>query len=795
MKLPSTDLALLKERPHRTELYLSIYKPTTIMSCIINDAGIVRGEREIFYTGVVGSDADVLDDMTLLVGSSSGASDVGKIRIREISTGTSSFIVAENSDIDWKNGQFLTVLNYVDIWTIYPRIIQDPADDENVIFYKDYDIAYTNQNNILGSFICAGPHRAAFLEVGTGSNLYYTADGTTNLNNETGTYSWEFEGGIPNTSTLKTPGYVQYITPGHHKTTLTVSHGGAGHSDVTYRFVSIYDRPENGSNTPILKWELTSLDGSRAEGGYTAQIKIWEHIDDIQDNALVVIFADDWYGNTKKSLGGNATNCSSIFFVGYVIKGTIQYNYKESYVEFSIGSPTEIMRQSDGFAISCESKVNPTTWFEIKNMNVPRAMYHYLRWHSTVLKVMDFQYTGDDRLHQYFDTDRESLFDAIDNFLRTGIVGELISDRQGKLWAEIDVSATHDYISTGTVTMNINNSDWIAEPSIEEIQINNLAYLETGGIYYNGPTSGIWSAYMSESPGSAPSYRGKVERTQGLILTSQSQLNELTGDLFAYKNAKYNVSMKMAGNYRNIDIAPKEICNLNILPSDTIRNIQFTNKAFHPVSIGFGWRADRAFLCAENVVFNEVTSGIVGKTVSIPVVPPTDGFQVPSYLFPAFPAFSFPEMRSIAEYLLLSKTSVTVAPITNITWEESISSGNALEWLQVSTPDTVTVLKTGFYTLYVNLALKELPLVLAELNFILTASVVIVGNFFTIPISLVYHDYVPAGFLTASYNTAHKTVPLPLQAGSTIQVKILAANGGAGVTTAQLYLVKTADIV
>lgn len=802
MILTAPDLLLLRERPHRTELYLSIYKPEIIMKCQVDvgTGSIGRGAMIVPYDTVSeGSYTGTFADLTILVGSSDGASDVGKVRMR---TGTSSeFMVAENSDISWEDDLYLTVLNYVDIWTVYPRIIPDPSGaPKEVIFYKDYDISYSDQNTILGSFPCAGPHRAAFLENGIAS-LYYTATGTVNVNGETGTYLWEFEDGTPPVSTDETPGIVTYDAPGHHKTTLIVS-TPLGGEDITHRFVSIYDRPENGSHTPILKWELSGLSGSRAEGGYTAQIKVWENINDIQDNALVVIFADDWYGNTKRSLGGNASggatnNCSNIVFVGYVIKGTIRYNYRESSVEFGIGSPTEIMRQADGFAISCESKETSTTWFEIDDMTVPKAIYHYLHWHSTVLKVADFQYTGDNRRHQYFDTDRESLFDAIDNFLRTGLYGEMISDRQGKLWAEIDVPAEHNfYNSTGTTTMMLTNQDWIGEPDIEERQMNEVSYLEAGGIAYDGPIAGTFSALMSQAPGITPAYRGKAEQLQGLILLDQAQLNDLTGDIFAYKNSKYTVSMKLAGNYRNIDIVPKEKCLLNIEYLDTVRGIVFINKPFHPINMGWEWDASKGFL-SPTISFNEITNGIGGQTeqipaetVDIPIAPPTDGFSIPDIVIPSF---SFPAIGG-AEYFLLSKTSITALTSGDIPWESGIVGGDAIQWLPVSSPDTVTILKTGFYFIYVSLTLFEQPAIPLELYFTFTGHVEILGNFWAIPIYLDSSDHVPAGSFGQSYHL-RATIPLPIQAGSTIKVHITYINGGGGVTTAQLFVVRICDLL
>ena len=71
----------LRVRPHNTKLWLSIYKPPTILSAQVNDGSIAKGEREITYNNESGDYNDVKDGMTMYVGSSAGAMDKGKIRV------------------------------------------------------------------------------------------------------------------------------------------------------------------------------------------------------------------------------------------------------------------------------------------------------------------------------------------------------------------------------------------------------------------------------------------------------------------------------------------------------------------------------------------------------------------------------------------------------------------------------------------------------------------------------------------------------------------------------------------
>src|SRR6185369_2493266 len=309
-------------------------------------------------------------------------------------------------------------------------------------------------------------------------------------------------------------------------------------------------------------------DGSRGESGYTAQITLHEVID-IAEGDVVVIFAENWYGSEKVSFGRNPTN---VVFSGYILDDSIRINYKKNTVELSAGSISAIMKQGEGFSCSVESKVTPTTWFELKDMDVRRAIYHYLRWHTTVLNVTDVQFLGEDKKIQFYDADRGSLYDAIDSLIRSALVGSVISDKQSKLWLEVDAYAQPNATGTFPPVMSIEKRDWMNEPRIEEQLANTTSFIEMGGIAYAGSNTGTFSALMTNAPGNAPSYRGKVERTQGLALTDQAQLNQLAGNVLAFKNAKFpSIDMDMTGNFSHLDIAPQEAVQIDISSDDNVR--------------------------------------------------------------------------------------------------------------------------------------------------------------------------------------------------------------------------------
>ena len=648
MILTSSELTSLRNRPHNTKLWLSVYEPTTILSCRLNNASATKGDRSIPYDGVItGSYLLVQSGMTMYVGSSAGAFDKGTIRVRSATTGT--FTVAENSHINWADDDYLTVVNFYEINAIYPRIIQDPADAENTLWYKDYDIEYTDQNTVLGSFVCMGSHYAGFV----GDNVFYSATGTVNLKGETLSYDWFFEGATVTGSSDFVPGNRVYNTPGHYTTRLTVS-SASGSSDTSYRHVSIYDRPASGTYVPIMRWELEELSGGRDQGGYLAKIKVWENIAStkLKDGSLVVVFADDWYGDltTKQSLGGNAAGRSTIVFVGYILQGSIRYNYRDSYVEFEVGSPSEIMKQAEGFSISVQHSDDPSTatsdpnipsaWVTILDMDIRRAVYHYLRWHSTVMLTNDFRFLGTDRAIQYFDADRTSIYDAINTVLDGALFSSLVCDRQGTLWAERHIAIEPTAYSTN---MEITKQDWMGDIQIDERRMDRLAFLELGGIAFSGAT-GTYTPLLSQAPGVAPGYRGGLERKEGLALISQDELNTMSGDWFAYKNSEYpNIEMRLVGNYRHFDIAPQEKIPLTVTATDTVRGITFSSKNFFITRMSWEYSSEKESLIP-SISLSELTDGFSGDTVTIPEAPNVEsgGFNIPSFTFPQINIPPFP---------------------------------------------------------------------------------------------------------------------------------------------------------
>ena len=628
---------LANTHPQQSKLYLSIYEPQVAMRCQVNGTYNAADQTVSYDSVSTGTYTAITDYLfqVALIGTSEGSDDKGRTWVRSATASTLRFV--ESDHIDWANDDYITVLKYTEIIPVFPHMIQNPANDEDVIFYKIWDIAYTNQNSILGTFINMGPHHAGFLDNGSMS-VYYSASGTSNLLGNSLTYSWIFEGATVTGSATHTPGNITYTTPGFYRTILSIT-SSSGRVDKSVRNIAVYDRPGVGNQIPITKFSMSSFNGTRESGGYSTQIKVMQDIDrdKIKDGALVVIFGEDWYGNTQQSFGGNALNRSSIKFVGYINQETIQYNYDLGQTEFEVIAPTKLMDITECFSVSVESKSVPTTWFELLNMTVKRALYHYYAWHSTVLLCCDFEYHADDENIQFFDADRESLYKAGDTLMRGAMKGKLISDRQGKIWAERDSDVINNLASVTPNTLSINKNHWMDRPTIQRRVYRDTAFIEMGGIAYDFSSS---TAVLANAPGTSPAYHGRVDRIQGLALTGQSELNTMIGNLFAADNAEFpEVEYKLRSAWWNLDIVPRETISITMWANESPSGYTWNNKKF--AIEGMTWTFnERAQVITPTVSLKEVTQGFAGDTVIIPPIPPTGGSHggtvtVPPYVPPS----------------------------------------------------------------------------------------------------------------------------------------------------------------
>lgn len=157
--LTSPQLTSLRANGHKAKFYLSISKPATLLTALI-DGSPARGATSISYdTGGGTGFSRIKAGQTLLVVTATGTKNV---RIRGISGNqTSGTITVAANGIVWADNQALTVLEDYEPRSWLPRF------NEANQFRKDWDIAYPGLYPATLPVCIAGPNRASKITSGS----------------------------------------------------------------------------------------------------------------------------------------------------------------------------------------------------------------------------------------------------------------------------------------------------------------------------------------------------------------------------------------------------------------------------------------------------------------------------------------------------------------------------------------------------------------------------------------------------------------------------------------------------
>jgi hypothetical protein len=578
--------------------------------------------------------------VTMWVGSTPGASDIGEIRVKYL-TGT-SIGVPLNDGIPWTAGQYLTLTNFREIWPIYASYVPN-ANLSDIILSIDGTINYTNQNANMGAFNCMGCGYAGFI----GDQISLNASGTMSVvdGRTISSYIWNCPGATPSAVTGSV-GTISYPTAGFYVVRLTTV-DSAGVPTISYRHFSIYDHQ---NNPPIGQWGLDSLasntsDILKKEGGYSGEIWVRQILPNIDDGALVTIFAEEEdFGTDQRSIGGRIGR-EKIVFSGYVVGDTVSYDYKSSVTKFTVENVTDFIKRKEGLSVSIDdTNITPTEWQQIQGLNVKKAVWEYFTFYNTVGMLTDIRYIGWDGAVQFFQTSEGSIYDSLNNYLQNQIYGQLMGDRQSTIFIEPGIHIAYNATGTYPTTFNLSDQDWDKEPSIELTEVAPYSYVEIGGYVYSGTVSLPAIPVLSEAPGPIRGYAGKVEKgEQSLIVTDQNQLNVFCGELYANLNARFpKTTIDLSGNYRNLDICPNELVTLSLMSGDTHRQIVWTNKPFYIIGTSLSYSSVDALIRTQITLHEVVNSVENGITLPVPQTPDTNAATTPSIGNYNFPAFTLP---------------------------------------------------------------------------------------------------------------------------------------------------------
>lgn len=605
-----------------TRIRAIIVPQQTILSCqcsgslVSNDA-----VTNIPMSVLSGTVAHVANGMTGYVGSSTGARNLGMIRVK--SATSSSIHCGRVSGINWSTSVYITIVDDFGIWAKLPSF-------DLSIPMMDDDIVYSDQNTNMYPVPILGPDRALSFTSGCalldGSNSY-TLDGTSIVS-----YAWSVTNVGTSSGSLVSPTSASSVwipaQTGSYILALTVTSSN-GKSTIGHRNLYIYD--ESGSYVPQANITLENITMERDAGGATAKIKAWEGIDisTVPDRSKVILIADEFYGGSALNIG-QVPGCEKTLFVGWMSTEMDEYDRNVSSGDFDLAGPHYWLQKCAGPSTYLESMTTVTSWLSFTNLSVDKTLYHFLMWRSTAMEVMDCYPSGNTRYSGGVSMGIDSIWAQLKNSLWTRWLTYMVCDRYGRFMPYLNPQLQANRSSIPNV------QTWTRDDFGETIKFNRtvippVSLLEvaglTGGADNTDPTM-----FMSRAPGTLIYGRyGDNDMNDSLIVNDQADANYLSGALLAWKNNIYaSIGLVLAENNKMLDVAPAMYATMSAAPSDSIggRGVTLTN--LRVLFSRLVYRVDDKGAVSIEVDCEGETTGIDGYTVVQPQepisnLPPTSG--------------------------------------------------------------------------------------------------------------------------------------------------------------------------
>jgi len=592
-------MATWRDHPYSYQGYLFLLKPTPVFKARVNMSSISYPWQRLTYdTVTLGAYTDIEPGMTVLLGTSEGADDLGRNRTRWTYEGMvadeDTIYVGQFSrgvkdgEFDVEDNAYITVLDDYRVWAKIPRVTNDG------VVYKDYKLQYSDcepQPPVAN----AGVGYAEFIDPDTevitvdfdGSASFAVAAGAS-----ISSYAWDFADGTPSTgdtaqvSDVTFPAGFRWV-----KLTVTDSNGQAH----TAR-VPVFAAETSGSNAPITRFEV--VEQVLSSEGQHFSVRIYEDIDlsDYPDGTLIMYWEREVHGGVAGSLTG-PTGREHMKFIGWLDTDEAEISVSEAGalpgVTLNCVDVGGRLRQLPGFPFVLERDSAPTKWSQLKTLNIDRYLWFILLWHSTALELADFTWSGTGETYAVpvLGSDGASLWEQTDRRAQA-IAHRLTCDRFGRLAVRPDPLLQDSGDRTATVITDIDESDWAGTLTYTHQRPPRVHWLWGEAIQAQAADADAIEAVtplFCVAPGKAPG-QGVQETNQGeQVVADQMELNAREGHRYAARhNAEegyFELELAHAGD-SGIDPALMQWVRLTISAQTAAqRGLTFTDERFLPTEM------------------------------------------------------------------------------------------------------------------------------------------------------------------------------------------------------------------
>jgi len=430
-----------------------------------------------------------------------------------------------------------------------------PGDEDTkreiIIVLKDYDIYYIDQNENLEPVVNIGPPVVAR----AGENISLSASLSWSLTSPIASCFWDIGNAQLVSGNLTDPEIiVKWDNEGQYQFSCTLT-TEAGKSATGYRNAYIF----GNTYEPEDNFVLDSLSGT--ENGWSAEITVFNpsDISKYAGGREIVIFFERFVEGVPTSLSTESSGRYKLLFRGWIDGASLKRDPDGKWISFSALGPAKYMETQENFAVALNNVTPPIDWTEFPNLTCHGALFHLLKWHSTILDITDLHiphYTEVERLLGGFEFKEESVAKQAAT-LAEATLAKFGSARDGSLWFTIDPintprGVTKSLLSAWTDTVLTEDN------SLEEMEVLTNKIYKTGRVEVSGVAFHMdyAEAAIASSPGGAPLYGGRGQRVEKLALKTGMEAGEIARHMLSQLNRDIEeISLATPGTY-GIDLFP-----------------------------------------------------------------------------------------------------------------------------------------------------------------------------------------------------------------------------------------------
>lgn len=580
--------------------------------------------------------------MTVLFGTSAGADDLGRTRLRD-AAGIGSFGLLKigwssrgtrDGELKLEDNAYITILNDFRVWAKIPYIDVDTSTSPATsTTYKDGNLSV---DDLTGADTPpkanTGAGFAATIDSGT-SVITASWDASTKskayADGETiSSYLWDVDDGTITVGSTSTAAITATFPAGFRWVKCTVTDSN---SQIHSMRMPVYAR-DPASDTTISDFNIDNH--QITQQGQRISLRIRESIPEstYPDGTLVMIWEDE---------PASASDRSHMVFIGWHHNDPATISTQRTGIlQDTVFECLDVAGKLDtlpGFIQVIYGDATPATWEEMVAPNMDKYLHYLLHWHSTALDLADWTDSGTGSSFPFvvLGSDGESLWDQVARRAKALVPDYVLTcNTLGQMATIVDPMLQDTGDRTGTSQTTLGEDDWTSINYVHR-RPPRVHWLRGDAILASSSTI---AALFCVAPGSAPG-QGEIESTSGEQLAkSQSDLNACEGHRYARLNAPEGLFRVTLAGGSDLDLEPANMTwvQLNISASSSSQRGFITSNRFLMQEINISYEHTRTGLARTvELLLEKEVDGVPAETY----VQPVDDIPDPEYDPPPPPTY------------------------------------------------------------------------------------------------------------------------------------------------------------